>query len=286
MQHQLTKKKAQEKIDETLRQLEPFAFKDLRENVIHVELTPSSVKTTKFTRLWQSYAKFVLVPTGSRVLKSWMAPSAKGGQIGIYEGALNFPEICPKCLGIGTHYEITEAFIQKRTWPAKHYLKNTSNRKAQRVGRALLGDRYWHAVPFCDNHATHKRTVHFVWTCFDADVDKTYLILYNREYAQRFAELNNLEGRWINPKEVAIAGVLGLGISLSGAGVAVPLFVVGARLYTGKWPGDSGRFAEDVSNPFFVALWVVLLIVFIALLYHNYFRKKGEPIKPKKEGEN
>ena len=279
MQHKLTKKKTQEKTDETLRQLEPFAFKDLRGNIIHVELTPRGVKTTKFTRLWQSYAKFVLVPTGSRVLKSWMAPSAKSGQIGIYEGALNFPEICPKCLDIGTHYEITEAFIQKRAWPAKQCLKNTSKRKADRVGRALLGDRYWYAVPFCNSHGTHKRTVHFEWIWDD---DKTHLILYNREYAQRFAKLNNLEGRWFSLKEVAIEGLLILGIGVTAGAVGVPLVFVGARLYTGEWPGDSDRFAEVASNPLFVILWLALLVAFIALLYFNYFRKKGEPIEPKK----
>jgi len=188
----------------------------------------------------------------------------------IYDGGLKFPELCPVCLEPVTHHEVVEAAIFRRGM-GRSALTNVSQEKANRIYTALQCDRFWYVISFSDNHGIDDRAAHF-----DADsLGRLTLILKNREYAQRFAELNNLKGKWIRAKHIIMRLTGYVGMTLFGAIVCAAGFMLYQGLTKGQWQSQGGR---EIWSRSFIALSIISLIGLIVSVYLALKGNKGEPI--------
>ena len=159
-------------------------------------LSPSDVSSTKSLPFWEprSTHKFN-ARQGCIELRSqkWRSASGDEYSLGVFQGGLNFPSICPVNLEAPTHYEVVEFPINRGQMPTSKLRFDMPQEQANRTVVALSCDRYWFAIPFSDGHGKDDKAVNFSGGFSGADEVQ----FANREYAQRFGELNHLKrGKW------------------------------------------------------------------------------------------
>ena len=266
--------KATKKINEELSKLKPTVMTGVVGGM--VLKGPESVKGTKKLQFWKAHAKFkVDTMEGTSVLRKYVSQHArdrKPTQLHIYQGGLEFPELCPVCLGPVTHREVIEATILRIAMPKTGLTTKMSGEEAERVFVAAQCDRFWYVVSFSDNHGVKDRGV-FIENIVDDNAIgglKFKVFLMNREYAQQFADINNLKGKWLSTIHVAMRSLGFLGITLFGGYFIAMMY----GFYMGIRRGDWGALGKETIIAMFVTSLIGLIISFFLFLKGD----KGEPI--------
>jgi hypothetical protein len=266
--------KVTQKINEELSKVKPTFLTGVARGM--VLKSPESVRGAKKLQFWKAHAKFKIDPLeGTNVLKQFTSQHAmdrKPTQIRLYKGGLKFPESCPVCLGSVTHHEVIEATIRRLSMPKTVITTKMSVEEAHRVFTAAQCDRFWYVVSFSENHGVEDRGV-FIENIHDDKAIgglKFRVFLMNREYAKRFAELNNLKGKWLSTIHVTMRNLGFLGMILLGG------FFIGMMyaLYMGIKQGDWSGFGKGTT----IVLSVIILIGLIISGYSFLEGEKGEPI--------
>jgi hypothetical protein len=120
---------------------------------------------------------------------------------GLYLGGDKYPEMCCICCKPVTRYwfyqEIKHAYNTNDI--EKFELEDDFKDKWSMISKAIANDRYWYAIPFCDEHD---------WT--DGPVVADYIGHFNvkgfvnPEYGKQFAELNGYKIHWVNAREAKL----------------------------------------------------------------------------------
>ena len=260
--------KASQKIRETAARLEPAMLKGRFTG--STMLTPRSVHKTKALGFWQPRAEFkVDLNTGARSLyhQPWRTGEGKIYDLHVYEAGLEFPDVCPVTLKPSSHYDVVGVRIIRRS---VRFQVDVPQEKANRMATALGFDRYWFAIPSSSSHSPNSRAVHIETSSTGDTGSRAKVLLGNREYAQRFAELNNLEGgRWLAARHLLMRAAGYLGLMLCGAVVVVTGLVIYGGL-RGDW--------HDASPVGTILAFVIGLVLLGASIYGLRKGGKGEPI--------
>ncbi len=184
---------------------------------------------------------------------------------GIYAGGLKFPEFCCTCVKPALRHELVEILAHK------HGGALTSMGDAETAGRlinAMQNDRFWFAIPFCNEHGLDSGSIGF--DTGNPAVDKVTLGFTNREYAKRLCELNGLSGVWLDRTSMIARNVV-VWIALSSP--SVTLFS-GASILN-EVRGDGEPF---VSMPTGIGLLIGSVLAFVVSLRHWIKYRKGQPL--------
>lgn len=196
-----------------------------------VYLTPPDVKQTGKVG-WVEHWEFVIDP---RVNSSLLAPQATlNWSQGIFLGGVTFPEVCCKCMEPATYFELAEAGIRTRTWSGRVVFPGKEQEEVDRILAAYKYTRFWYAVPFCQKHGLKSRAVHIHSSASMPKTDddwKMILDFSNPEYGRQFAQINGLEGIWIDrPVLLKLTALRILGIVIFVLGL--PLVLIGGQSAT------------------------------------------------------
>jgi len=187
---------------------------------IVLKLSPSSVKKkTKSPSLLLSHARFKkkLEKKSFPLLRehAFTYTDKSSFSVNLYDGGINFPDLCPVTLKPASRYEILEIALGKFS---KGYALSLdpglSKKKKDRILTAYFCDRFWYIIPFSENHGIKDRAIHLKYD------EELKIFIKNRKYAELFEKSSGLKGRWINGKNIKqriigfISGFLFLGISL------------------------------------------------------------------------
>ena len=259
---------ATQKIRKTAAQLEPAILGGLFKGI--TMLTPPDVQGTKGLRFWEMQAEFKAdLGKGARSLHSqpWMISQGKVYNLHVYEGGPKFPDACPVNLETPSHYEVVQVSMVRRS---VRFQMKVPREKLNRIATALSSDRYWFAIPFSRYHGPDDRAVHIEAVNPGETGSRAKVLFRNREYAQRFGELNSLEGgKWLAARHLVmrVVGYLGIIPSVGVAGGT------GWAIYNGL-SGNWGSTSPGQMVPWFV----IGLVGLGASIYLFWKGSRGEPI--------
>jgi len=261
---------ASKKIRETAARLEPAMLGGLFKGSMTMLTPPDVRRRTKAPPFWKRRALVKAdLSQSAKSLHSqrWQTSQGKVHNLHVYDAGLDFPDACPVNLEPPSHHEVVEECIVRRSL---RYQTDTPKERANRLLAALSSDRYWFAIPFSAQHGPDDRAVHIEPVATGPTSSRAKLVFTNREYARRFAKLNDVEAaKWLSGRHVImqVAGYLGLIPSIGLAGA------FGFAIYEGL-RGDWGPLAPGTT-----ILWFVLgLILGGASIYLWVKGARGEPI--------
>jgi len=153
---------------------------------------PSHNTTDLWTFSWKQAGRNAL---GQKIWKTY--------DVGIYQGSLDFPPFCCKCMQPVDHYEVIEVTEYLKDWRRglTMTIPGMSAEKIRRTTYAWITKRYWYAIPFCSAHSWSHKPIRMLSRTNLKNMelkDRLPLCFLNQEYGRLFGELNNMDGKWMD----------------------------------------------------------------------------------------
>ena len=202
-------------------------------------LTPSSVSrvtedkhSTRKLGLLQPRCEFKFDPSvGSITLHSNIyrdSQTSKETAVGIHQGGLEFPHYCCECMKPAKRHDVVELSVLDRPDVAVN-ISGVSKEGLEKIAAAMHYNRYWYAVPFCDEHNLFSRAVGF-----QVADNKLVFKFANLEYGKQFGKQNDMETKWMDESVMKLKLLTNIGFisCLMCASMAVGLFA-GGRMVIG-----------------------------------------------------
>jgi hypothetical protein len=237
-----------------------------------VLLTPPTVNRL---RDWSQYRSFgFFVPHSefswnplwkSTTLEKWDWTDEYGKTVtsGIYQGGIEFPEFCCKCMLPATHYEVAELRVTQ--FSGGFTLPRGDQRTADLISDAVFCNRYWFAIPFCNEHSLKSRAIDF------ENSDRGIIFQFaNKEYSKLFNELNKLEGVWLNRSSLVARALFKLSMFIA----SFIIIIGGLIIYNGLTNVSK---STDNGSTLIIVLLIGLapLLLGLGLVIGSlYFRRK------------
>ena len=124
------------------------------------------------------------------------------------------------------------------------------------ISTAIANDRYWYAIPFCDEHD---------WTDGHVVVDNighfSVKGFVNPEYAKQFAELNGYKTHWVNAREAQLRSRASCSFSIGLVLIVIPVAIMWLQSNSGNL-GPLPYFAI----PGTIALLIALVLKIASIL--------------------
>jgi hypothetical protein len=149
--------------------------------------------------------------------------------IGLHQGNLEFPDYCCQCMKPAKRYEVVELPVFDH--PEKHVeYKGASKEVLERMIKALHYNRYWFAIPFCDEHDLLSGAIGF-----EVNDKKLALKFANLEYAKQFGKKNGITVKWMDASVMKVRLLTNIGFigCLICAVLSVAFFLTGAETGSG-----------------------------------------------------
>jgi hypothetical protein len=142
---------------------------------------------------------------------------------GLYLGGDNYPEMCCICCKPVTRYWFYEKnkHVYNTNDIEEFELEDDFKDKWSIISRAIANDRYWYAIPFCDEHD---------WTDGHMVVDNighfSVKGFVNPEYGKQFADLNGYKTHWVNAREAKLRSRASCSFSIGLALLVIPVAIM------------------------------------------------------------
>jgi len=191
-----------------------------------------------------------------------------GKEIGLYLGGDQYPEQCCVCCQPVTRYWFLEKW--ESTSPGVTELETLhvekgSEARLPEIRKILSNDRFWYAVPFCDQHDLRDGFM-------VGNIHGEKFGFYNSEYGKLFAELNGYDSHWVDRSE---ARSRERGSCLATIGLVLLILPLAIIMLESK-SGDLGFL------PYLTIPGIVLILV--GLILRVSAKRRGRSRKPKDTG--
>ena len=174
---------------------------------------------------------------------------------GIYQGSMNFPPSCVCCMEKATRHEVIQLNVAKEII-GKAQIPGVTQKEADIIFDAWFYDRYWYAIPYCDNHGLKSKAV-----AFKVNAAKRFEFGFtNPEYGKLFGEINDIKGEWFTKKQRVINKIIGPVVgSLCGFSIfsGILLLIRGCR----------GKFDGVLKTPADIPIGISLIVGCIIIIF-------------------
>jgi hypothetical protein len=159
----------------------------------------------------------------AELFSSWSSLSFKDHEkhekVGLYISNIKFPNACCVCNQPPTHPE----FVELKESAFGYYTPNSIRRHPdldeetnELLSDAKIYNRYWYAIPFCDEHSLEDKAIRFS--------ENQIIGFTNREFATNFGKINSIEGHWLTSKRIAAKETRTCGCTILGLGPIILFF--------------------------------------------------------------